>query len=1157
MRRKSKVGKVLGGLSALLLLLAIAPMASAQQQLVVGTSTSTSTSSTPIYRSSSTSSFDFSVSKILYTATELAALPPGAVISGIEFYKTNNGGSNAPHAEMQVYLKNSTLTSMATGGLIEDDLASFTKVYDSTSYVMPTTVGWIDFGPFNQAPFVYTGNALEVIVDWDISAPSTPATNSFSWQYTSQTGRGAGYSSSSHHSASTNWGSSNGSTSRQPNIRFTYTTTFGMDPVTLSSPTAGFPWEGPASLSVVGGQMPYFFSLNRISNADWLNIHPQTGFLSGTPPKGLANTQAVFEVIVKDQNGFGNNTDTEQFNLFINGVPSLPYSNNFESDSNLDLFNFTSYPANGIEARASRSNLAGGGGIGSGLLFDTTNTNQGWVLNPETDAANIAVIDNPDLWFPGQAGALDASQHHGTAELFLDAEGIKALQIDFALRMVQESTLTGAHRRNNFIVEISDDLGQTWTRGAGATAQPSGIYQGKNTGTVNESILFTGLSGNQEYVIVRFRWLVRYASNASSGFKTYIGIDNLVVNAPLDILQETLPSAQETAPYNTLLQGTGGNPPYTNFAIVAGTLPQGMALIQDGSDWYLRATAFSIPTNAAATYPITIEVTDGSTATAQRAYNLVVAQEPPALGFANLPTLPSAGENIPYGFTLTATGGIPFPGGKYKWTILNSNAPWLTFTDEYSGRLEGTPPAASAGLQVNLTIRVEDLIGNSVDTSSPFTIDIVGEMTLITAPALRDAPESDSYREKLVVVGGQPPYQWSFVSGTLPAGLALRPLEGQIAGAPERGQAGSYSFRLLVIDSGTQMKEFDFTVDCTPASSSFFSIITANNFAPVTEGTDFVAELSASGGNPPYTWSVLPGTIPPGLSINQFGELTGVPSAGSAKTYTVDVRISDATAQTVTVPYTVTVLPEIAPVSILTGVDLPQRREGLFFVQTISATGGVPPFTWAHVGGALPNGVSFTQAGSSAVVSGLPQLNSIGNYSFTMRVTDSAAQIDERTFTMTVAPQATGTPLGIIWHSETGVLPKGREGDSYGLTLQGNGGVPPYSFSMTPGSTQLPAGLNLNTFGALSGTPVGATAGVYTFSIRISDSIGATSDRNFTVEILGADVDPNDPGDQTPVSGSLSANGGCVLDRNATTELALALMVLAMAFVGLRRRQRA
>lgn len=86
-------------------------------------------------------------------------------------------------------------------------------------------------------------------------------------------------------------------------------------------------------------------------------------------------------------------------------------------------------------------------------------------------------------------------------------------------------------------------------------------------------------------------------------------------------------------------------------------------------------------------------------------------------------------------------------------------------------------------------------------------------------------------------------------------------------------------------------------------------------------------------------------------------------------------------------------------------------------------------------------------------------------------------------------------PLAIT----TTALPGGTVGVSYNQTLAASGGVPGYVWSLNAGSNPLPAGLGLNPSGVISGTPT--VAGTTTITIKVTDSAGGTTTKEFTLVI--------------------------------------------------------
>jgi len=67
-----------------------------------------------------------------------------------------------------------------------------------------------------------------------------------------------------------------------------------------------------------------------------------------------------------------------------------------------------------------------------------------------------------------------------------------------------------------------------------------------------------------------------------------------------------------------------------------------------------------------------------------------------------------------------------------------------------------------------------------------------------------------SYHFQFVAAGGQTPYSWSKLSGTLPPGLNFSPVAGEITGTPTAG--GSYPFTVRVTDNNGHMVDASYSL---------------------------------------------------------------------------------------------------------------------------------------------------------------------------------------------------------------------------------------------------------------------------------------------------------------------------------------------------------
>lgn len=137
--------------------------------------------------------------------------------------------------------------------------------------------------------------------------------------------------------------------------------------------------------------------------------------------------------------------------------------------------------------------------------------------------------------------------------------------------------------------------------------------------------------------------------------------------------------------------------------------------------------------------------------------------------------LPAGEHNLRYS-TALITGGTP----PYTVSVLKGAFPsGLDVHDLNSGFLSGTPDGPAKTSTVKL--QVTDGLGASV--TSTVKVKIVKEVHIATG-SLKTGKKDKSYKVKLKASGGQAPYNWSLVGGTLPDGLTLDSAAGVITGVP-------------------------------------------------------------------------------------------------------------------------------------------------------------------------------------------------------------------------------------------------------------------------------------------------------------------------------------------------------------------------------------
>ncbi|MFC1852510.1 S8 family serine peptidase [candidate division CSSED10-310 bacterium] len=143
--------------------------------------------------------------------------------------------------------------------------------------------------------------------------------------------------------------------------------------------------------------------------------------------------------------------------------------------------------------------------------------------------------------------------------------------------------------------------------------------------------------------------------------------------------------------------------------------------------------------------------------------------------------------------------------------------------------------------------------------------------------------------------------------------------------------------------------------------------------------------LTAAGGTVPYSWGVISGALPTGLTLDSSGFITGIPS--SAGTYNVTIQVTDSsgTPQTDSKAYEI-VISATQPLHI-TKIAHPVAKIDNPYESQCQVEGGTPPYNWYLAGETVPPpGLAL---GLDGKITGTA--TTLGTYNFTLRVEDNIA----------------------------------------------------------------------------------------------------------------------------------------------------------------------
>jgi uncharacterized protein YhjY with autotransporter beta-barrel domain len=538
-------------------------------------------------------------------------------------------------------------------------------------------------------------------------------------------------------------------------------------------------------------------------------------------------------------------------------------------------------------------------------------------------------------------------------------------------------------------------------------------------------------------------------ADGNTGFRPYTFSIGTAGGLSPGIGPPSLPNGTQGTAYSQSLTASGGTVPYT-FSLISGSLPPGLSLSGGGTISGTPAAGGS------SSFTVGVRDKDGNTGT--KAYTLDIGSN---ILTVTPPTLPNGTQSSPYSQNVNASGGT----GPYSFTVSSGSLPaGLSLS---GNTISGTPIGLGPS---TFTIRAVDSAANFGTQS--YTINIGSNILTVSPPTLPNGTVGTGYSQTIMASGGSAPYTFTVASGALPTGLTLSG-GGTLGGTPSA--AGTYSFTVQASDPSFNTGTQAYTVTVNPAPLA----IDPPTLPAATVGTAYNRTLTASGGTAPYSFALLSGSLPPGLSLGGGGGITGTPTVAGAYTFTV--QATDATPNTGTRTYTLNVGTNSLTMSPAT---LPNGTQGSAYNSSVSASGGSGSYTFALTSGALPAGLSLSSGGA---ITGTPAGS--GSSTFTIGVTDSVGDTGSGTYTVNIGTNSlTVTPAS---------MPAGTQNVAYSQTLGATGGTGgPYTFTIAAGS--LPAGLSLSG-NAISGTPTGS--GASGFTVRAVDGLGNAGTHVYAMNI--------------------------------------------------------
>jgi formylglycine-generating enzyme required for sulfatase activity len=511
----------------------------------------------------------------------------------------------------------------------------------------------------------------------------------------------------------------------------------------------------------------------------------------------------------------------------------------------------------------------------------------------------------------------------------------------------------------------------------------------------------------------------------------------------------------------------------TQFTVSGGVAPYKWSATALPATLSINATTGLVSGNLTAApgnYTANITVTDNRSQTATKNYIITVSALP--IAWSTNATLPAGKVADAYSTNLTVTSGK----APYSFALSNSTLPAGLSLNTATGLLSGTPSLAG---NYSFTINASDSAVPNNTISRNFTLTVapygmgIGESTSIVGQQY-----STITPVQLGLSGGVAPFKWA-VTG-LPTTLSVNATSGVISGTLTAAP-GNYTSTITLTDGKSQTATRNLTVTILPAPPVTWL---PETLPPMRVGIPYSANLTASGGRPPYTFSVNASGLPAGLTLSAAGVLSGTPRLAGIVSFTISAGDSGVPKNTASRTYTTTV-DEYGMMVVENPVISGKQFTAITPVQ-LAVNGGIANYTWS-----ANSTTGLTVNASTGLLSG--NLTAApGNYTLVASVRDGRNQTATRNLTVSILQ------VDPISWTTNATLPPGKVADNYSANLTVKDGAPPYTFAIKSGST-LPGNLTLNATGVLRGIP--ATAGNFTFTLVARDSGNATAERAFTLAV--------------------------------------------------------
>ncbi|WP_186395842.1 cadherin-like beta sandwich domain-containing protein [Stappia sp. TSB10GB4] len=324
-----------------------------------------------------------------------------------------------------------------------------------------------------------------------------------------------------------------------------------------------------------------------------------------------------------------------------------------------------------------------------------------------------------------------------------------------------------------------------------------------------------------------------------------------------------------------------------------------------------------------------------------------------------------------------ASGPIALDVGSNIITVVVTAEDGST-TETYTVDVTRAAPASTDATLAGLTLSQGTLTPGFTSGTTSYTASVGNAVTSLTVtPTASDANASITVNSATVASGN--------ASGPIPLDVGSNIITVEVTA-----------------EDGSTTETY--TVDVTrTAPAVTITLDPAAGALPTGQvGTAYSQSFTASGGTGPYSYAVTAGALPAGLTLAANGALTGAPTTAGTASFTITA--TDANSDTGEAAYSLQI--DAAPVTITldpAAGALPAAMAGEDYTVSITASGGTGPYLYSVIAGSLPGGLVLNV--STGELNGPLNVDTEGNYSFTIQASDGYDVTGSAAYTLTVTEQ--------------------------------------------------------------------------------------------------------------------------------------------------------